>query len=288
MGEPRPEPHLRWAEQAGGRRIVGAEALTGGMTSTMLRLRHDWGADSVLRLITEEPWRTHGATLAAREAETLRDLADADVPAPHSLALDAGGERAGHAAHLMTFVPGSLSHEREDEHSLAEVARLLARIHQVRPARPPRLFQSWAWEAKWVVPPWSSSPDLWQRAFDVLRAGDPPYEPCFLHRDFGLHNLLWTDERVTGVVDWVETSTGPAWLDVAHCATNLAWRHGPDAGAGFQAAYVAETGRTPQRYWDVLDIVGFLPPPGAAPFFTRPGSWERFDAHLARVLDDLG
>jgi aminoglycoside phosphotransferase (APT) family kinase protein len=287
VAEPRPQ-HVRWAEQEAGRRVVEVERLTGGMTSTMLRLQHDHGADSVLRLITEEPWRTHGAELATREAETLEVLAFADVPAPHTLALDAHGAQTGHAAHLMTFVPGSLSHDLVDDGSLAEVARLLARIHLVRAEPPPRTFQSWAWEAKWVVPPWSSSPDLWRRAFDVLRAGDPPYDACFLHRDFGLHNLLWTGRRVTGIVDWVETSTGPAWLDVAHCATNLAWRHGPDVADRFQAAYVAETGRRPDRYWDVLDIVGFLPPPGGSPFFTRPRSWRRFDAHLARVLDDLG
>lgn len=279
--------HLRWAELQAQRRIVRVTALTGGMTSTMLRLRHDRGADTVLRLITEEPWIRHGAELAAREAETLRGLVGVDIPAPESLALDAHGEQAGHAAHLMTFVPGALARERTDEVFLFEMARLLARIHGVRPEVPARPFQSWAWEAKWVVPPWSSSPDLWRRAFEVLRAGDPPFEPCFVHRDFGPHNLLWTADHVTGVVDWVETSTGPAWLDVAHCASNLAWRQGPDVAARFQAAYVAETGASPERYWDVMDIVGFLPPPGGSPFFTRPQSWQRFDAHLERVLAEL-
>jgi hypothetical protein len=41
--------------------------------------------------------------------------------------------------------------------------------------------------------------------------------------------VLWLGGRVTGVVDWVETSIGPAWLDVAHCSTNLAIVLGIDA-----------------------------------------------------------
>ncbi|MET8446441.1 phosphotransferase [Streptomyces sp. NPDC005209] len=58
---------------------------------------------------------------------------------------------------------------------------------------------------------------------DVLRRDPPPYEGRFLHRDFRPGNVLFTgageELRVSGVVDWVETSWGPADLDVAlpHC-----------------------------------------------------------------------
>ena len=34
----------------------------------------------------------------------------------------------------------------------------------------------------------------------------------------------------------------------------------------FAAAYVDRTGREPQPYFDVMDIVGFLPPPGREGF----------------------
>jgi aminoglycoside phosphotransferase (APT) family kinase protein len=274
---------LAWAATVTDRPVTGSTRLTGGMTSTMLRLSHASGDDTVLRLMTEEPWRRHGAELSRREAETQVLLADGPVPAPRSLALDADGEHADTAAHLMTYLPGHLDHERTDDAFLTALARLLAEIHDVRSVTWPRTFQSWAYEAKWIVPEWSARPEVWQRAFDVLAAGDPDYEPCFLHRDFGPHNVLWDGGHLSGVVDWVETSTGPAWLDVAHCASNLARRHGTEVAARFAAAYVAETGRQPAPYWDVLDVVGFLPSPGSELWFGVDGM-RRLEAHLARVL----
>ena len=60
---------IAWAGQVLGRPVSGVTQLTGGMTSRMLRLSHDTGDDTVLRLITEEPWRRHGAELARREAD---------------------------------------------------------------------------------------------------------------------------------------------------------------------------------------------------------------------------
>ena len=45
---------------------------------------------------------------------------------------------------------------------------------------------------------------------------------------------LWSEGRVTGLVDWVETSTGPADLDVAHCASRLAGLHGVRAARTFR------------------------------------------------------
>lgn len=160
----------------------------------------------------------------------------------------------------------------------------LASIHAVRATPPPRAFQSWAWPAKWVVPSWASRPEVWQRAFEVLAGDAPSFEPVFLHRDFGPHNLVWTGDAVTGVVDWVETSTGPAWLDVAHFASNLAMRHGTKTGQRFAAAYSRRTGTERDIFWDVMDIVGFLPPPGRKPMFHEPEQLRRLEEHLEWAL----
>lgn len=281
------EAAVGWAARVLGRPVTDVVPLTGGMTSRMLRLTHERGDDSVLRLVTEEPWRSHGAELVRREAETQCALAATPVPAPESLALDAEGGEAGHAAHLMTWVSGEPDPERCDPAALGAMARLLAAIHEVQVEPMPRIFQSWAWEEKWVVPPFAHDPATWRRAFDVLAEGGPDWEPCFLQRDFGPRNLLWTGDRITGVVDWVETSTGPTWLDVAHGAANLALRHGTEVAGRFAAAYVATTGRQPQPWFDVLDVVGFLPAPGGRVFPLGEGGWRRLEDHLARVLDDL-
>ncbi len=148
-----------------------------------------------------------------------------------------------------------------------------------------RSYQSWAWEAKFVVPGWASDDGLWEAAFALLRTEPPDHEPSLIHRDFHHRNVLWTGDAVSGVVDWVETSVGPAWLDVAHCCTNLAIGHGSERADAFAAAYVARTGVEPQPYFDVMDVVGFLPPPGKPGFVTAYAERQRLEQHLRRVLD---
>ena len=219
---------LEWAEREVGP-ITEVRELTGGWTSTMLALTSNDGDDVVLRLMTREPWRTHGAELTTRESEIQELLASTPVPAPRSRALDPDGRSCGFPAHLMTLLPGSVDIVRVDAAFIGELADLLVTIHDVPTTDDLRAYQSWAWEAKFQVPRWAKEPGLWRDAFDLLRTPPPTFEPCFIHRDFQPRNVLWTDGHITGVVDWVETSIGPAWLDVAHCSTNLAIVHGSDA-----------------------------------------------------------
>jgi len=272
---------LSWAGSVLGSPVVDAHPLAGGMTSTMLALRDEADGEAVLRLMTEEPWRYHGAELTTRERSALRALIGTTVPAPTSLGLEVDLE--GVAAHLMSRVPGEPLAEVDDD-ALRAMADLLATIQEVRPEQPFRTFQSWAWEAKWVVPAWTSHPTSWQRAFDVLAGPAPSYDPTFLHRDFSHRNLLWTAGEITGVVDWVETSTGPAWLDAAHAATNLAVAFGPETGEAFVAHWAAASGTSPQPYWLVMDAVGFLPPPGKPPMFGESAQLERLDQWLDLVV----
>jgi aminoglycoside phosphotransferase (APT) family kinase protein len=274
---------LGWAGSVLGSSVSSHEVLDGGMTSTMLALCHDDGAGSVLRLMTNEPWRTHGAELTTRERDAQLAMAETPVPAPTSLALDAGGTVAGVAAHLMTRLPGAAVQEVGDE-ALPAMADLLATIHDQRPAQPFRTFQSWAWEAKWVVPPWTRHPESWSRAFEVLAGPAPAYEPTFLHRDFGHRNLLWSGGAITGVVDWVETSTGPAWLDAAHAASNLAVLVATGSALRFLELY-ADVAREPVHpFWLAMDAVGYLPPPGKRSMFAGEDQLERLDAWLHHVV----
>ena len=278
-----PRDAVAWAEKHLGP-VTDVRALEGGRTSTMLALTPRDGEAAVLRLMTVEPWRSHGVELTTRERDTQRLLAHTPVPAPRTLALDATGERCGHPAHLMTRLPGRLELQRDDQESLGRLADLLATVHAVEPGSDVRDFQSWAWEAKYVVPVWARDPGPWRDAFALLRTPVPAYDPTFLHRDFGPHNVLWAGGLPTGLVDWVETSVGPAWLDVAHAATNLALRHGSEVADAFAAAYVERTGRVPEPYLDVMDVVGFLPPPGRASLVTDPHELARLEDRLQVVL----
>lgn len=230
----------------------------------MLRLTADDGERAVLRLMTKQPWRTHAAGLIGRESEIQRQLAATDIPVPVSIAVDPTGADAGAPAHLMSWLPGAVELTRSDDDLLRSLARLLVEIHRYDPgpARP-RDYQSWAGPAKRVVPDWSRDPEVWKEAFTVIERQPPPFRGTFLHRDFHLGNVLWDRGEATGVVDWVETSWGPRGLDVAHATTYLAMLHGAETANRFASIY-HDLGDGPeragdQRYWDVMDVVGYLP-----------------------------
>ena len=265
----------------------------------MLRLTGYDGTFAVLRLMTRQPWRRHAPGLLGREAAVQRELTTTGVPAPTSIAVDPDGRSAGLPAHLMSWLPGTVELGRADDRLLRRLAELAAAIHRIVPtgARP-RDYQSWAGPTKWVVPDWARRPDLWRRAFALLDRDPPGYRGTFLHRDLHLGNVLWQDGRVTGVVDWVETSWGPAELDIAHAGTYLAMLHGPAAADRFIALHREHTGTADEpdrgRYWHVMDIVGQLPDPTkiTQPWrdLGRPVSDElartRLEQRLAAVLGE--
>ncbi|MEV0729566.1 aminoglycoside phosphotransferase family protein [Polymorphospora sp. NPDC050346] len=257
---------VRWVETVWRRRVTATRRLTGGWTSSVLRLTAADGEEAVLRLMTKEPWRRHAAGLLTREADVQARLGRSSIPVPRSLALDPSGAEAGVPAHLMSYLPGRLRLDDVSTQAIGTLADLLVTIHRFDPgSAKPREFQSWAGPDKRVVPRWARRPDLWERAFEELDRPAPAYVGTFLHRDFHLGNVLWTGERISGVVDWVETSWGPAHLDVAHAATYLAMLHGTASAAGFTDAYRQRARDRPDddevRYWNIMDIVGYLPDP---------------------------
>lgn len=243
--------------------------LHGGWTSRMRRLGLDDGTDLVLRSFVKPFFRLHAPGLLSREAAVLTLLAPYDdVPAPLLHAVDPTGELADHPSLLMSLLPGSVrvAEDADLERRLDLLAGQLARIHAVVPEQRPRTYQAWTSPERATTP----GGPLWERAVDVIRREAPAYEGCFLHRDFHPGNVLFTgagasgDLRVGGVVDWVETSWGPADLDVAHCSTAVALLYGAEYGSGFRARYEARGGRRLSRdqdhlYWLLLDALAYAP-----------------------------
>ncbi|MEU9847908.1 aminoglycoside phosphotransferase family protein [Streptomyces sp. NPDC047985] len=281
-----------WVEKAlaPGERIKGVEQLRGGWTSWMRRLdvAGPHGARAlVLRSFVKPFYVRHAPGLLTREADVLRLLADGtDVPAARLVAVDAMAEHCDHPSLLMTLLPGRV---RVDDAGAQEriglLARQLADIHAVRvtDTTRPRAYQAWTAPDRVHVPPATGRAGLWRAAVDVIRREPPSYVPRFLHRDFHPGNVLFTDAgadhagvdrggrdsggaqlRISGVVDWVETSWGPADLDVAHCSTALALLHGVPAGVSFAGQYTRAGGRladddADHLYWRLLDALAYAP-----------------------------
>jgi aminoglycoside phosphotransferase (APT) family kinase protein len=251
-----------------GRSVRESTPLYGGWSSQMRELTLDDGTGLVQRSFVKPFFRLHAPGLLAREASVLTLLAAHDgVPAPGLYAVDATAEHCDHPSLLMSLLPGAVRVDEEDlERRLDLLARQLVRIHAVVPADRPRPYQAWTSPERVRTPAGEGA--LWDRAVDVIRREPPAYDGCFLHRDFHPGNVLFTGAgdtlRISGVVDWVETSWGPADLDVAHCSTALALLHGEAYGLGFRERYAAQGGRQlsdgeSHLYWRLLDALAYSP-----------------------------
>ncbi|MFB7191691.1 phosphotransferase family protein [Streptomyces sp. NPDC056230] len=265
-----------WVEQAltGGEYVSEVVRLHGGATSEMLRLTVDGPAGQralVLRNFIEPRFARQAQSLLKREADVLRMLEDADVPTASLVAVDATGDHSGRPCLLMSVLPGEPRiQDAGADRRIELLANALRRIHDVRlpPGARPQTYEAWIKPEDVPLPKDSSRTELWQRAVDVIREPPPAYQGRFLHRDFHPGNVLFTgpddDPRISGVVDWVETSWGPADLDVAHCSTALAVLHGVPAGMRFADLYLAVGGRltedrTAHLYWRLLAALVYAP-----------------------------
>ncbi|MEU9271821.1 aminoglycoside phosphotransferase family protein [Streptomyces sp. NPDC048251] len=296
-----------------GERIVRTEALHGGITAEMRRLtvgtRDGDTRDLVLRTFVDPSFVENAEELLNREAGVLALLAGTDVPAPEPVAVDPTAAQCEYPSLLMTHLAGRTVLDDEGlEARVPLLARQLVAIHALRPAERPQAYEAWT-TADAVVPPEGADAAAWAAATDVIRRPAPPYEGRFLHRDFHPGNVLFdvvprspAGPRITGVVDWVQTSWGPADLDVAHCSTNLALLHGPAWGLRFAAAYeeaggVLAAAASERLYWRLLDGLAFAAglqwvtrpwrEAGRAELTTRAAE-ERLDAYVTALLDTLG
>jgi aminoglycoside phosphotransferase (APT) family kinase protein len=104
----------------------------------------------------------------------------------------------------------------------------------------------------------TSTPAVWHAAIDVC-ASPPPSGPlAFVHRDYHPGNVLFSGDRCTGIVDWVNACAGPSEIDIAHCRLNLALRHGIAVADEFAAIAIAGANDVdPQRqaYWEMVDCL---------------------------------
>ena len=220
----------------------------------------------MLRQLVDDPWRRHAEALLTRERDVHRLLAGTGVPAPRTLAARrARGTGRGDPSLLMTRLAGAV--DLAGAGPGARPATLLA-VHQSagRPGSRPRRVRVVGRRGKRHVPPWAEDPALYLEAF--ARLAEPPRRttPVFLHRDFHPGQRALVRGPGERLVDWVETSTGPADLDVAHCASHLAGLHGVEAARTFRSLYVDQGGVLAEdpdaaAYWQLLDLVAMLPDP---------------------------
>jgi aminoglycoside phosphotransferase (APT) family kinase protein len=219
----------------------------------------------VLRRFVRADWLADEPDLAEREAEALALLESTPVAAPVLVAVDVDGRECGVPAVLMTRLAGRPT---DDPGELEARLRLLAEpLPVINAVAVPvgthvRSYRPYYVDDDLRPPTWAARPALWERAIEVHQGPQPEARERLIHRDYHPGNVLWEGSRLTGVIDWANTSRGAAAADVGHCRLNL---HGQfdDAADRFLAAWWAVSGETGYHpYWDIVAAVGFLPSRG--------------------------
>jgi aminoglycoside phosphotransferase (APT) family kinase protein len=259
---------LAWVEQTLGSsaRVVGWKRLTGGLTSIVHRLtveRNGRCEEYVLRWwVPDSEWEQWIARAVPLETAVLTKLEGSDIPAPR--VIDSITEAAlGGPAVLMTRLPGTVYlMPRDRERWLRQMAQMLARIHAL--ALDGKPFESWLDRSQLSPPPDASRADVWREAIALVAEERAPTRTCFLHRDYQHFNMLWSRERLTGVVDWSEACIGPPEVDVGHCRLNLTVLFSAGVADRFRAIYEAESGHRVDAWWDVHALLSYGP------------SWKQF------------
>ena len=69
--------------------------------------------------------------------------------------------------------------------------------------------------------------------------------------------MLWSDGRLTGVVDWPNAATGNRGSDVGHCRLNLAVLFDAETAADYLVAYERAAGAPVDRRADLRALLCF-------------------------------
>ena len=172
--------------------------------------------DVVLRRWPTEDW-TDG--MVRREADGLAAVRGRGVPAPELVASDEDGAETGVRCTLTSALTGQPDLSPVDMQSwLGQLAATQAAIHAV-PEHPQTRWDGWYDDdapLEWLV-------DRGLRAAAREAASGPlADEKVLVHGDYQHFNVLWSEGRLSGVVDWPNAATGNRGSDVGHCRLNLA------------------------------------------------------------------
>ena len=272
---------LQWvAEAVGPGTTIRSVHPMAGATSSALHsvdaARNGRMMKLVLRRFVNQEWLKEEPDLALHEAASLEKANVADVPTPELVAYDEMGEHCGVPAVLMTRLPGSVELKPQNiDERLRRLAEAIIPVHAVEVGTHPWGYSPYVDVARLGPPDWSSIPELWERAIGILAGPRPPARESFIHRDYHPANVVWLDNRVSGVVDWPNACRGPAGVDLGWCRRNLVQLHGLPEADRFLDAYRSVAGATSEHhpYWDLITLVEVL-------------GWAKFGRDVMRRLDE--
>jgi aminoglycoside phosphotransferase (APT) family kinase protein len=130
-------------------------------------------------------------------------------------------------------------------------------------------------------------------------AKPPPGQPkVFVHGDLWQGNALWTNNTLTGLIDWDCAGTGSPGIDLGSLRCDAAICFGLEAAADIQQGWEEATGRPASDvpYWDVVAALSTPPDMGwfpsaiagqGRPDLTQEVLLRRRDEFLRSAFSDL-
>ncbi len=242
----------------------------------------------VLRLIDDEALLQRELDIIDREAEALRILAAARMPAPK---LVAAHYTPSLGRLLMTWVDGSIVIDRAGlTRCVDDLAAVAADIAATPLPTSHRLSPWRSWAAADPQPPRWGDVALWSDAIAFHRsaAAPPAAAEVLLHRDLHPLNILWCG-GAPAVVDWVNACVGHPHAELGHCRWNLAATTDVEVADRFLARYLR---RTAERgygdydpWWDVDSLLDKLPGPAETSAWHAVGRPDLTERHVASASD---
>ena len=235
-------------------RVTAVAPLPGGITADMDRVSVSSPTglqDVVLRRWPGEDWADG---LVTREASALAAVRGHGVPAPQLLALDEDGAETGVRCTLTSALTGHPDLSPADMQSwLGQLATTQAAIHAV-PDHPQTRWDGWYDDGAPLD--WLADRGLRDAAREAA-SGPLAEEEVLVHGDYQHFNVLWCDDRLSGVVDWPNAATGNRGSDVGHCRLNLAVLFDTRTAGDYLVMYERAAGVRVDRRADLRALLCF-------------------------------
>jgi aminoglycoside phosphotransferase (APT) family kinase protein len=187
-------------------------------------------------------------------------LAKHSFRAPKPLLVDAEGGPFGAPAVVMTRLPGRpLLAPRNLPEYVRQIARTLADLHRLPIHELAFLPDQRELNARTLGTRPAADDPLQHAIFDAAVEAWPRVPAssgtrALLHGDYWPGNLLWSRQRLVGVIDWEQPRLGDPAKDVATCRGDLTILFGPAAADDFLKEYESASGTRLRhsRFWDLL------------------------------------
>lgn len=232
--------------------LVKVWPLKGGISAQTTAFELTNGKTYVLR--TMGKWRQkHNPMSATHEYQLLQQLAKVGILAPKPCWLDQNIH-----SYVIEYIEGEPDLNPADpQDHLWQYASQLAQIHKIEHFKLDLGFLP-TQKAKVLDNPETITLKLSEDKIRQAINSIPPIEqsnpPVLRHGDFWPGNLLWRDQKITGIIDWEDARIGEPLADLAIARLDILWVYGKEAMHTLTDLYQSQMNLnlTDLWYWDLL------------------------------------